>query len=230
MAHQLDFPDQSTTSRGKGCKAKKGAGNRRWEGIGQRARRGRESSRKIVSDTEMKKLKIWRCLQYWRPSSFPIPSLSTELSLFPILSDPHFCSSVTHFMHPLQLRSLLHLHRLIATHRKILKTSTWGAFWSKVGARNSSLWHPAIADKQPSTGWSQDWGPSPLAVLWNSSGSLPLLFRKRTKWNGSFWGKWHNGAKQHDLFGFFVPGGKEEGRNVYLIWSKVFCCCCCCFC
>lgn len=83
----------------------------------------------------------------------------------------------------------------------------------------------APADSPPSQ--INKWVPArdeaasaPLVVLWSSHCSLPLVFRKCTKWNGFFQGKWHNCAKWYDLFVCFIPGGEEEGKNVYLIWSK----------
>lgn len=77
--------------------------------MGQRTRSGRESSGKIVTETEKAEdatLETW-----FVPDPF---SFHTELNLFPILPDPHFCSSVAPFMHALQPGSLLHLHQ---THR-----------------------------------------------------------------------------------------------------------------
>lgn len=99
--------------------------------MGRKTKRGRESSGKIVTETERKKAEDATLETWFIPYPF---SCHSELNLFPILPDPHSCSAVAHFMHKLQLSSLPHLHRLTATHRKILQTSTQGACWSKRGA------------------------------------------------------------------------------------------------
>lgn len=118
----------------KRLRSQKRAGNRRWEGTGKRIRNDRERAvekqyqrlkNKNKKKSEATILKTW-----FIPNHFFFPS---ELNLFPILPNPHLCSTVAHFVQPLQLSLPLHLHRLSTTHRKTLQRWNWGAFWTEVG-------------------------------------------------------------------------------------------------
>lgn len=195
--------------------------------MGQRTRNGKESSRKIVAETERKKAGAATLETWFIPDPF---SFHSELNLFPILPDPHFCSSMAHFMHPLQLSSLLHLHRLITTHRKNLANVNLGCVLEQRGG-------PEIAPTDTLllqiNNLALTGAGTGVQVLWQFYETLavPCLCFSKSAENEMARFRANDTMVLNGMMCLFVSSQEGRRREGMYIWSDPnHFCCCCCFC